>query len=347
MRLYIGQHDPTDTCPRGNVGAQWRHTNPRQGGPPFGDQLGHDAVHHVHRNCKTDAGKARLCTALPSLDGGIDAYQAPGAVEQRTARVARVDGSVSLDHAHHLAVGGGGQFAIQRTDNTLRQGTLQAKRVANGIHLLSHANGVAFTQRNWLHITARQAAQPDHSQVIFRRPANDAGLQRFTRIHLHKNAARVVQHMVAGDDMAQSVPQEPTARRLAGFAFKQGIGLHQFGGDVSHGRCRVFKQTDHALLIGRQVASRRDCAHLHRRFWPSNGAGLLADRLWSRLQAGQLNYFGLAKLAGKLRPNRNWLSPGAWISSRCNQTAHSNGAQCGEGHQVFRQGRTRRKSRQC
>ena len=54
---------------------------------PVGDQLLHDLVRHVDRNCKTNADIA----AALGIDGGIDTDQFTAQIDQGTAGIARVD----------------------------------------------------------------------------------------------------------------------------------------------------------------------------------------------------------------------------------------------------------------
>src|SRR6185437_10350245 len=57
------------------------------------DHLAHDLPRRRNGNGKTDAHRA----ARIRIDGGVDPYQLTVRIDQRAARIARVDGRVGLD----------------------------------------------------------------------------------------------------------------------------------------------------------------------------------------------------------------------------------------------------------
>ena len=66
-------------------------------------------------------------------DGGVDADDFAAQVEQRSARVARVDRRVGLEHVD-AALRGHVELAAERADHAHRDGVVEAERIANGHH---------------------------------------------------------------------------------------------------------------------------------------------------------------------------------------------------------------------
>ena len=99
------------------------------------DQLRHDAGDVGHRNGKAHAG----ALAGGAGDGRVHADQPAVAVQQRPARVARIDRRVDLNDRLDRAVIAGRQRAVQAGNDAGRQRPLQPERVADGEHPLADA----------------------------------------------------------------------------------------------------------------------------------------------------------------------------------------------------------------
>src|SRR5262249_47498713 len=98
------------------------------------DELRHHAVDLIHRDGEADPGVG----PGRAEDRRVDTDQPAGAVQQRTARVARVDGRVRLDHVLHGPPRDRFDLPPQRADDAGRQTPVQAEGVADGEDLLSH-----------------------------------------------------------------------------------------------------------------------------------------------------------------------------------------------------------------
>src|SRR5437762_1127413 len=96
------------------------------------NQLRDDAIDGVHGDIETNTGR---CPGR-AVYRRIDADQAPGAIEQWTSRVSRVDRGIGLDHALDWAAGDGFNFAVERRNDTGRQSLIQAERIADRIDAL-------------------------------------------------------------------------------------------------------------------------------------------------------------------------------------------------------------------
>ena len=97
------------------------------------DQLRDDAIDGIHGNGKPDprVGSGR------AVDGRVDSDQSTGAVEQRAARVARVNRRVRLNHALDLATVASANFALEPTDDTGRQRLVETERIPDRIDILA------------------------------------------------------------------------------------------------------------------------------------------------------------------------------------------------------------------
>src|SRR5438046_1664822 len=97
---------------------------------------GHELPEHPLRGVDRDAE----AQALRAQDHGrVDADHAPAAVDQRPARVARVERDVALDDALHQPPRGGAHGAPERAHHARRHGRAEAERVADRDHELPDA----------------------------------------------------------------------------------------------------------------------------------------------------------------------------------------------------------------
>src|SRR5690606_14977566 len=98
-----------------------------------GNELRHDAIDGVDRDGKTDAGVG----AGGAVNGGVDPDEPAGAVEERPAAVARIDGRVGLDDALDGPLGDALDLAPQAADDAGGESLIQAKGIADGVDLLT------------------------------------------------------------------------------------------------------------------------------------------------------------------------------------------------------------------
>ena len=91
------------------------------------EDFAHDIFRHVDRDGEADA----LVAARPARKNGrVDANQLAAGVEQRSARVARIDGGIGLDEV--FVIFDGKAIAPGRADDAHGRRLAHAKRVANG-----------------------------------------------------------------------------------------------------------------------------------------------------------------------------------------------------------------------
>jgi hypothetical protein len=88
----------------------------------------HNRAHHVRRDRKADT----LGAAGAREDRRIDADQSSPDVDQRTAGIAGIDGSVGLDE--ELVVGDTDLGARYRRYDTVSYGLAETERIADGEH---------------------------------------------------------------------------------------------------------------------------------------------------------------------------------------------------------------------
>ena len=88
-------------------------------------QLADDPLRGVDGDAEADALGAQD-------DGRVDADDAAARVDERPARVARVEGDVALDDALHRAAVAGAHGATQGADDARRHRRAEAERIADG-----------------------------------------------------------------------------------------------------------------------------------------------------------------------------------------------------------------------
>src|SRR5207248_10256889 len=93
----------------------------------------HDAADVVDGDGEADAGRR----ARGADDGRVDADEPAAAIQERSARVARIDGRVGLDHAFQLAAVVAFDLPAQGADDAARERVIQAERIADGEDLLA------------------------------------------------------------------------------------------------------------------------------------------------------------------------------------------------------------------
>src|SRR5690606_32221509 len=111
----------------------------------------HDAFHHLPRRGNRNGEAYAHAAAGARVDGGVDAQQVAMDIDQRTTRIARVDGRIRLDE---IFKGVDPQFAApQRGDDAAGDRLPHAKGIAYGQHAVAHGQLVRI-------------AQHDHRQLV-------------------------------------------------------------------------------------------------------------------------------------------------------------------------------------
>src|SRR5271165_4388525 len=153
-------------------------------------------------------GKANaLIAARAGVDGGVDADYLAIHVDQRAARVARVNGGVGLDERLELAPGN--DVAALGGDDACGYGFLKAEGAADGENPVAHFHGVRIAQ-----LGGRQrllSVNLDDRQIGFLVHADYGGVihHGLGVVHqLHADAISLLHHMVVGNDVTLGVDDD-------------------------------------------------------------------------------------------------------------------------------------------
>ena len=126
-------------------------------------------------------------------------------INQRAAGIARIDGRIGLNGAHHFPACSRRKAAVQSADNACGQGPRKSKRIADGENRLADLQIAAAAHGYWQNID-RDAAKPHHRQVVVLGATHIGGLYRFSRIHAHLNPLSALDDMKISNHMAVAVP---------------------------------------------------------------------------------------------------------------------------------------------
>ncbi len=135
-------------------------------------ELGDLGLGGVDRDREADADAAAAAAA--GLDLGVDADHPAGRVEQRAARVARVDRRVGLQDVVDREAVGRRDLALQRGDHAGRQRAFEVERVADRVHRVADLSGARVAERERVQRQRRRggcAARRGRSRGPCRPPA--------------------------------------------------------------------------------------------------------------------------------------------------------------------------------
>jgi len=231
-------------------------TEDRSTDPAVRDEFGHDPVDRIHRNGKTD-------TRVPSRrtdDGRVDPDESPGAVEQRTTRVARVDGGIGLDDIADGHSVDGIDLATESRDDPHCQGLVEAEGIADGEDALPDQKAIRNTDAQGAQTVLRRI-DPEHSEVFLRRDTDQLRLP--CRVIGQRDFDPAAGSNPTADDVEVRhhvtvvVPDEPrpgSLRDLHDVELKK-IAAQGDGGDVHHRWSRLFEERRDRPLGGGQLGS--------------------------------------------------------------------------------------------
>src|SRR5437899_11850237 len=108
---------------------------------PLAFELWQDPLAEIGRN---DAADTDIATRLAE-DGGIDADDLAAHVQQRSARVSRIDGGIGLNE---VIVRSRANLTSLGADNAGGDRVIEAERIANGQHPLAYLKPVRISERH-------------------------------------------------------------------------------------------------------------------------------------------------------------------------------------------------------
>ena len=165
----------------------------------------HD-LHHVGRDRKADAMRA----ARAREDRSIDPDEAPVDVDERAARVARIDRGIGLDE--ELKVGNADARARGRRNDALRHGLADAERIAHGKHEIADLDlvGVGNLDRGKAFLRPLDA---QHREIRARISQNDFGFEFAPVAERDADFVRALNDVMVGDDEAGFVHDHARTER--------------------------------------------------------------------------------------------------------------------------------------
>ena len=166
----------------------------------------HDVLGHRNGNGKTDI----LCALCLTQVTGIDANDFAEVVNQRTAAIAGIDGSIGLDEI--LVKNRPQIIAAGCADNTHGHGMAQSKGIADGQYHIAYSHGAIFCQR-----CSRQTVEVNfkHCQVRFRVAANYLRCCKAAIPQTHSDILNTIDHVIVCQDITIFAYQYTRAHILA------------------------------------------------------------------------------------------------------------------------------------
>src|SRR5437016_1097310 len=165
-------------------------------------------IGNLRRNVRGNRKRQSHEAAGTTVDLGVDADDLSGGVEQRSTRVAGIDGDVGLNDRRHLAAG---QRAVHAAHDTGRNAVLEAERRADRNDPLT-----LLDARRRRHVERGQVLGVDLDQRDVRARIGPDDLRReFAAIgQLDRHFTRTVDDVRVGDDVAIGTHDESGAQSL-------------------------------------------------------------------------------------------------------------------------------------
>jgi hypothetical protein len=157
------------------------------------DELLHDGVRNDDRDREADADVA----AGGTDDRRVDADELALEVDERAARVARIDRGVGLDEM--LVAFPRQAAAAERRDDARGRRLADAERVADRDHEVADLQRVGIAE---LHVDQILRVHPHHGDVGSRIGADELRRQPAIVLQRHQHLARVLHHVRVGDHVA-------------------------------------------------------------------------------------------------------------------------------------------------
>ena len=149
------------------------------------------------------------------------ADHAATAVDQRAARVARVDRRVGLDHVLDREAVGSLDLPLERAHDSRRDGAVEAERVSDRDHRVAdpHVRGVAQCQRLERLLVGVDLEQRDVRGGV---TADDLGVVGLV-VQVDRHLRGALDDVGVGDDVAAVVDHEAGSRRRPSLALRKEI----------------------------------------------------------------------------------------------------------------------------
>ena len=183
-----------------------------------------------------------------ALDERVDTHKLAVVVDERATGVARVDGSIGLDHVGVDSVSAGrahGRGAIQRRNDTRGDRLLVAKRRADRHNPLAHVKLGGVTDLDRGELGGIGVLELDDGKVARGIVAHELGLVGGAVIHGHHVLVVAIDHVVIGEDVALGIEHNARtdaarAIRLVGRLRKRAIlAAARSSGNGNHGGQRL------------------------------------------------------------------------------------------------------------
>ena len=270
---------------------------------------GADLLPHLRRHLDRNGERQALEPTGAGVNLRVDTHHLAARIEQRPARVARVNGCVGLDEGHVAVVG---QRAPLGADHTGRHRVLETKRRADGQHPLAHLQITRIAQFH-----RRQVLRVDleHGHVGLRIGAQHLGAELAPVGELDGHFVGVLDHVGVGEHHAVGADDE--ARALAAHG---NITRHLHALRHAEAAEEFLERVGRAVVVIAALGQRGALRAAHAD----------VDHGWAVLR-GDLREAGQRLAAGLRQWHRYGLRHGLRLAA-CHQ-AGTCGAQCAGGYQ--------------
>src|SRR5207253_6441208 len=142
-----------------------------------------------------------------AVNGGVDADQPPGAIEQGPAGIPRVDGRVRLDHVLDQVAAHGFDLPAQGADNAPGDRVIEPVGIADGKGALADLQIVRRADQDRVQL-ALGGVDVQNGDVLVRKRPHQAGVINRLIRHADLGRAGVADDVKVGDDVPVLVPDE-------------------------------------------------------------------------------------------------------------------------------------------
>ena len=170
------------------------------------NQARHDAVDFIDGDRKADAGRR----ARRAVDGGVDADQAAGGIQQRATGITGVDRGIGLDHAADGALVDGLDFTVERADDAHRQRLIKTEGIADGVDALADHQIAAAADGDGPEFFAR-CVDTQHGEIAVGKRTDEFGVPFALVGERDARHARPLYDVKVGHDESAFIPHKAAA----------------------------------------------------------------------------------------------------------------------------------------